>query len=183
MRPGILPEHGFKHKGNRYATSPWFGAKIAHKYTKRDQSIQVFVASWNATFSRSLLQGNVRATSGHMRSDVSNEMSRFRLPSSGRRRLLLKGETLRFEGNEIHCSPRDQSLSYNCCTSYKYSLFLKSTNCTFFRLPPLLKVLLKLFCAWHLRILVTSQWGANEGCFETFTDSSELGLSIVLIFL
>ena len=36
----------------------------------------------------------VRATSGHnvlcMRGDVSKEMSRFRLPSSGRRRLLLK---------------------------------------------------------------------------------------------
>ena len=37
---------------------------------------------------------NFRATSGqnvlYMRSDVSKEMSRFRLPSSGRRRLLLK---------------------------------------------------------------------------------------------
>ena len=37
---------------------------------------------------------NFRATSGHnvlyMCSDVSNEMSRFRLPSSGRRRLLVK---------------------------------------------------------------------------------------------
>ena len=37
---------------------------------------------------------NLRSTSGHnvfyMRNDVSKEISRFRLPSSGRRRLLLK---------------------------------------------------------------------------------------------
>ena len=99
MRPGILPEHGFKHiKGNHYATLPWFGTKIAQKYAKRIKtntwSTQVFVATWNATFSRSQIQGNFRATSGqnvlYMRSDVSKEMSRFRLPSSGRRRLLLK---------------------------------------------------------------------------------------------
>ena len=32
MRPGILPEHGFKHKGNHYASLPWFGSKIAQKY-------------------------------------------------------------------------------------------------------------------------------------------------------
>ena len=32
MRPGILPEHGFKHKGNHYASLPWFGTKIAQKY-------------------------------------------------------------------------------------------------------------------------------------------------------
>ena len=35
MRPGILTEHGFKHKGNHYATLPWFGTKIAQKYAKR----------------------------------------------------------------------------------------------------------------------------------------------------
>ena len=32
MRLGILPEHGFKHKGNQYASLPWFGTKIAQKY-------------------------------------------------------------------------------------------------------------------------------------------------------
>ena len=32
MRPGILPEHGFKHKGNHYASLPRFGTKIAQKY-------------------------------------------------------------------------------------------------------------------------------------------------------
>ena len=32
MRLGILPEHGFKHKGNHYASLPWFGTKIAQKY-------------------------------------------------------------------------------------------------------------------------------------------------------
>ena len=32
MRPGILSEHGFKHKGNHYASLPWFGTKIAQKY-------------------------------------------------------------------------------------------------------------------------------------------------------
>ena len=35
MRPGILPEHGFKHKGNHYASLPWFGTKIAQKYAKK----------------------------------------------------------------------------------------------------------------------------------------------------
>ena len=35
MRPGILPEHGFKHKDNQYATLPWFGTKIAQKHAKR----------------------------------------------------------------------------------------------------------------------------------------------------
>ena len=33
MCPGILPEHGFKHKGNHFASLPWFGTKIAQKYT------------------------------------------------------------------------------------------------------------------------------------------------------
>ena len=32
MRSGILPEHGFKHKGNHYASLPWFGTKITQKY-------------------------------------------------------------------------------------------------------------------------------------------------------
>ena len=32
MRPGILPEHGFKHKGIHYASLPWFGTKIVQKY-------------------------------------------------------------------------------------------------------------------------------------------------------
>ena len=58
-------EHGFKHKGNNYATLPWFGTKIAQKHAKRIKtktwSTKVFVAKWNATFSRSQLQGNVRS--------------------------------------------------------------------------------------------------------------------------
>ena len=57
MSPGILPEHGFKHKGNDYATLPWFGKKIAQKHAERVKtktwSTQVFVATWNAMFSRS----------------------------------------------------------------------------------------------------------------------------------
>ena len=58
MRPGILPEHSFKHiKGNHYATLPWFGTKIARKHARRIKtktwSTQVFVATWNATFSTS----------------------------------------------------------------------------------------------------------------------------------
>ena len=32
MRPGILPENGFKHKGNHCASLPWFGTKIVQKY-------------------------------------------------------------------------------------------------------------------------------------------------------
>ena len=35
LRPGILLEHGFKHKGNHYATLPWSGMKIAQKRAKR----------------------------------------------------------------------------------------------------------------------------------------------------
>ena len=61
MRPGILPEHGFKHKGNHYATLSWFGTKMAQKQAKRIKtktwSAHVFVA----TFSHSHLQGNVRS--------------------------------------------------------------------------------------------------------------------------
>ena len=34
MRPGILTD-GFKHKGNHYATLPWFGTKITQKNAKR----------------------------------------------------------------------------------------------------------------------------------------------------
>ena len=41
MRPGILPEYGFKHKGNHYATFPWFGTKIEQKHAKRDQKLDV----------------------------------------------------------------------------------------------------------------------------------------------
>ena len=55
MRPGILPEHSFKHKGNHYATLLWFGTQIAQKHAKRIKtktgSTQVFVVTWNATFS------------------------------------------------------------------------------------------------------------------------------------
>ena len=55
MRLGILTEHGFKNKGNHYATLPWFGTKIAKKHAKRIKTktwgTQVFVATWNATFS------------------------------------------------------------------------------------------------------------------------------------
>ena len=35
MCPGILTEHGVKHKGDHYATSPWFGTKIAQKHAKK----------------------------------------------------------------------------------------------------------------------------------------------------
>ena len=90
MRPGILPEHGFKHKGNHYASLPWFGTKIAQKYNK---GIKVLRFSSRRETPRSHVL-YFRATSDHnvlyMRSVVSKEMSRFRLPSSGRRRLLLK---------------------------------------------------------------------------------------------
>ena len=85
MRPGILTEHGFKHKGNHYATLPWFGTKIAQTHSKR-----IKTKTWSSQFSsrretpRSHVL-NFRATSGHnvlyMRSNVSKEMSRFRLPS------------------------------------------------------------------------------------------------------
>ena len=94
MRPGILPEHGFKHKGNHYASLPWFGTKIAQKYAIKGSKYSGFrrdVKPHVLTFSTS---GQRQGTSGHnvwyMRSVVSKEMSRFRLPSSGRRRLLLK---------------------------------------------------------------------------------------------
>ena len=56
---------------------------------------------------------NFRATSGHqvlcMRSDVSKEMSRFQLPSSGRRPLLLKvpNDVLETE------RPKDVKLSFS----------------------------------------------------------------------
>ena len=94
MRPGILPEHGFKHKGNHYASLPWFGTKIAQKYAIKGSKFSGFrrdVKPHVLTFSTS---GQRQVTSGHnvlyMRSFFSKEMSRFRLPLSGRRRLLLK---------------------------------------------------------------------------------------------
>ena len=89
MRPGILPEH--KHKGNHYASLPWFGTKIVQKYAIKGSKYSGFRRDRETPRSHVLF---FRATSGHnvlyMRSDVSKEMSRFRLPSSGRRRLLLK---------------------------------------------------------------------------------------------
>ena len=36
--------------------------------------------------------------------------------------LISSRETLRFEGNKIHCSPRDQSLSVNYCISFELSI-------------------------------------------------------------
>ena len=72
MRPGILPEQGFKHKGNHNATLPWFGTKIAKLHAKRIKtktwSTWVFVATRNATFSRSQLQGNVHSRPQSLRS-------------------------------------------------------------------------------------------------------------------
>ena len=97
MRPGILPEHGFKHKGNHYASLPWFGTKIAQKYAIKGSKYSGFrrdVKPHVLTFS----------TSGHnvwyMRSVVSNEMSRFRLPSSSRRRLLLKVPNINYKTSD-----------------------------------------------------------------------------------
>ena len=102
MRPGILTEHGLKHKGNHYATLRWFGMKIAQKHIKEDthwtlkgskQKHEVLRFSSRHKTPRSHVL-NFRATLGHnvlyMHSDVSKEMSHFRLPSSGQRRLLLK---------------------------------------------------------------------------------------------
>ena len=47
MRPGIriLPQHGFKHMGNHYATLSWFGTKIGQKYTKRIKTKQKIKSS------------------------------------------------------------------------------------------------------------------------------------------
>ena len=42
MRPGILPKHGFKHKGNHYASLPWFGTKIAQKYAIKGSKFSGF---------------------------------------------------------------------------------------------------------------------------------------------
>ena len=42
MRPGILPEHGFKHKGNHYASLPWFGTKIAQKHAIKGSKFSGF---------------------------------------------------------------------------------------------------------------------------------------------
>ena len=42
MRPGILPEHGFKHKGNHYASLSWFGTKIAQKYAIKGSKFSGF---------------------------------------------------------------------------------------------------------------------------------------------
>ena len=85
-------------------------------------------------------------------------------------------ETLRFEGNKIHCSPRDQSLSVYCFTMYVSEKVLKN----------LLKLRLILFVAvlnpdngvvinprcrygWHmallpsfLRFLLTFSTSANQ---------------------
>ena len=64
LRKKCIQEY-FKHKGNHYATLPWFGTKIAQKHAKRIKtktgSTQVFVVMWNATFSCSQFQGNVRS--------------------------------------------------------------------------------------------------------------------------
>ena len=70
---------------------------------------------------------NFRATSGHnvlyMRSDVSKEMSRFRLPSSGRRRLLIKVPNDCPETHSIFSQPcrQKQNQSLIFCTSFSAS--------------------------------------------------------------
>ena len=91
MRPGILPEHGFKYKGNHYASLPWFGTKIAQKYAIKGSKVLRFSSRRETPRSHVLY---FRATSVYnvlyMRTFVSKEMSRFRLPSSDRRHLLLK---------------------------------------------------------------------------------------------
>ena len=79
MRQGILPEHGLKHKGNHYASLPWFGTKLAQTNAKRDQNKKnIYISSpfssrretptlstkrkWGKpSFLLSLLQGNVRS--------------------------------------------------------------------------------------------------------------------------
>ena len=91
MRPGILPEHSFKHKGNHY---------LLFTLVRHENSTKVYhkgIAVLRFSSRRETPRSHVlyfRATSGHnvwcMRSVVSKELSRFRLPSSGRRRLLLK---------------------------------------------------------------------------------------------
>ena len=68
MCPGILTEHGFKHKGNHYATLPWSG-------TKKDQNKY---SGFRRDVKRHVLGSHFRATSGqnvlYMRSDVSKEI-------------------------------------------------------------------------------------------------------------
>ena len=62
MHLGILPEHGFKHKGNHYASLPWFGMKIAQKYAIKGLKYSGFrrnVKSHFLTFSTS---GQCQAT-------------------------------------------------------------------------------------------------------------------------
>ena len=91
MSPRILPKHCFKQKGNHCA---WFGIKIAQsklKGIKTKDYVLTFSSRRETPRSHVL---DFRTTSCHnvlyMRSDISKEMSRFRLPSWGRRRLLLK---------------------------------------------------------------------------------------------
>ena len=92
MRPGILPEHGFKHKGNRYASLRHKGIEVL-RFSSRRETPRSHVLYF-------------RATSGHnvvyMRSVISKEMSRFRLPSSGRRRLLLKVPYVGYTTRHLH---------------------------------------------------------------------------------
>ena len=115
MRPGILPEHGFKHKGNHYASLPWFGTKIAQKYAIKGSKYSGFHVLY------------FRATSGHnvwyMRSVVSNEMSRFRLPSSGRRRLL--GQRVRRHEFQARAPKRN-------ATKYRADDLCTNLECAYF---------------------------------------------------
>ena len=101
MCPGILTEHGFKHKGNHYATLPWSG-------TKKDQNKY---SGFRRDVKRRVLASHFRATSGqnvlYMRSDVSKEMSRFRLPSSGRRRLLVPNDAKIVRSRNAQCKTRE----------------------------------------------------------------------------
>ena len=117
MRPGILTEHGFKHKGNLYATLPWFGTKIGQKHAKR-----IKTKTWSTPRSQVL---NFRAASGHnvlyMRNDVSKEISRFRFPSSGWRRLLLKVPS---KSKRRTWTPTHSLISLQCGRSLDVHLFV-----------------------------------------------------------
>ena len=111
---------------NHYATLPWFGTKIAQKQLKGSkQKHEALRFSSRRETPRSHVL-NFRATSGHnvlyMRSDVSIEMSRFRLPSSGRRRLLLKVHTDVDLTDRFHVAVRlfsDRSQMTSKCGKHK----------------------------------------------------------------
>ena len=116
-------------KGKQFTVTSEMWTAVA-----RDQRWRDVVAGISARFSNFAFVLFCYMTNHLMTGPLGN--SEFCFP-----RISMFPETLRFSGNKIHCSPRDQSLSVSCpichiLFSYKLVLmFFLSISCTVYSVP------------------------------------------------